>query len=281
MRKEIKIAAFILIGFLAFLLLEKPLREYVSTIVWDERTSNLISSISIRLILIAVALVLMKRLGLFDFTGLNNWQRVKNMQAVILALAFIIMGASGNWNTYIHTEFGILFLFFCSTLVVGVVEEFVFRGTIFPLFIKSFTTQKRTLLISAILSSLMFGLVHFVNLFKQPENMIGITSQVFFATAIGVFFCGLMVRTENILIPCIIHALVNFSFSTGKLKTPIEEFSDVQETSGVDWSSFIPTTLFFLFIFIGGVYMILQADQENILDKLEKGKTEKPGANHT
>lgn len=271
MKKEIKIAIVFLIGFLTFLWLEKPLREYLSLILFEEEIAKQVSSITIRIILIVITFGLIKKLRLIAFTGLNSWQNLKNIQAVIIALVFIIMGISGNWTTYTNTKLEILILFASSTFVVGIVEELAFRGTIFPLLIKSFTKTKRPILISAVLSSLMFGLVHFINLFSQPENIIGITSQVFFATAIGVFFCGLMVRTENILIPCIIHALVNFSFGAGLgLKQPIEEFSNIEEVSGTNWSSLIPTTIFLFFIFIGGIYMILKTNKEKILETLKK-----------
>jgi membrane protease YdiL (CAAX protease family) len=180
------------------------------------------------------------------------------------------LGIATNWSTYLNSNIELLILFSLSVSVVGIVEEFVFRGIIFPLFIRSSKTTDRPILISAVLSSLMFGIVHFFNIFSQPENIIGITSQVFFATSIGVFFCGLMVRTGNILIPIIIHALINFSFGAGELKQSMEYITDVENVSGVNWSSIVPTTMFFSFIFIGGIYMILKTDKENILNTLIK-----------
>ncbi len=268
MNKEIKISAVVLIGFLSFLWLEKPLREFLSLVMFNDFEAKQISSIVIRTTLILVAAVFIKKLNLKEFTGFNSWKNYKNIQAIFIPLTFILMGLVSNWNTYSNTASKMLILFVLSTLVVGIVEELVFRGTIFPLFIKSFSDKRRPILISAVLSSLMFGVVHYVNLFSQPENLIGITSQVFFALAIGVFFCGLMTRTENILIPCLLHALVNFSFGAGELKDTVEHTS-IDEITEISWNSLIPTTLFFSFIFIGGVYMILKSDKENILRKLK------------
>ena len=123
---------------------------------------------------------------------------------------------------------------------------------------------------AAFVSSSLFGIVHFVNLFSQPDNFIGITSQVFFALSIGVFFSGLMVRTENILVPVLIHALVNFSFGAGELKeTPVEEISNAVEQTGINWNSVIPTTIFFAFIMAGGIFMILSSDKQRIMSTLE------------
>ena len=269
MKKEIAISIVILIGFISLLWLEKPLREFLSGVLPDKQFAEQIAGITVRIILIIITILLMKKFRLIEFSGLNNPKHFKNIQAIIISLAFILTGISGNWDNYINSDYTILSAFAISTLGVGILEEFVFRGTIFPLFIISFKNTNRPLLISAVLASLAFGLVHFINLFSQPENIAGIISQVFFATSIGVFFCGLMVRTENILIPCIIHALVNFSFGAGELKPPVEEIYNTAENPGTEWSSLIPTTIFFSFIFSGGIYMILKTEAKMILDKLK------------
>lgn len=269
MKKEIKIAIVVLIGFLSFLWLEKPLREYLSMNLFEEQIAKQISSIIIRTILIVVVFILIKRFRQINFTGLNNWKKWNNAQALVVVTAFIMMGLFQNWNIYINTRIPLLILFATSTVAVGIVEELAFRGTIFPLFIKSFKKTKRPIMMSAVLSSLIFGLIHLVNLHSRPENLSGIASQVFFATSIGVFFCGLMIRTENILIPCIVHALINLSFGAGELKQSMDEVSKIEETNGIDWNSVIPTTIFFSFILIGGIYMILRTEEELILNKLE------------
>lgn len=269
MKKEIRIALIILVGFLSLLWLEKPFREYLSDAVFEEQIARHVSSISVRICLIVAAIFVIRQLKQIDFTGLNNWRRIKNIHAVFIALAFIIMGIFGNWSIYANTHVDLLALFALSTLAVGIVEELVFRGVVFPLLIKSFRDKGRPILVSAVVSSLAFGLIHFFNLFSQPDNVLGITSQVFFATSIGVFFSGLMVRTENILIPCLIHALVNFSFGAGELNQVIEEVSASDEITGIDWSSVIPTSIFFTFILVGGIYMILKADKEVILSRLK------------
>jgi len=269
MKKELKIATIIFIGFLSFLWIEKPLRELLSSFQIDYLTAKYSSGLVVRVILIYLAFLLVKKLKFEKFTGLDSLRKYTNIQAIFIPLMFILMGLFSNWNTYYNSEIHTLLLFGLSVLAVGVVEEFIFRGTIFPLCIKALKNSRRPILIGAILSSSLFGIVHFINLFSQPDNLIGITSQVFFALSIGVFFSGLMVRTENIIIPAFIHALVNFSFGSGELKTVVEDISVVNEGMGVNWSSVIPTTMFFAFIMAGGVYMILNCNEKSIMQKLE------------
>ena len=228
------------------------------------------SGVAIRIILIIAVVLLIQKFKTEKFIGLTSWRNFKNLQAVLIAMVFIIMGILSNWDTYLNSSNYLLLLFAIYTIVVGILEELFFRGTIFPLIIKSFAKSKQPLLISAIFSSLLFGLIHYVNLFSQPENFIGITSQVFFATSIGVFFCGLLVRTENILIPIAIHALINFSFGAGELSQAIGKTPKFNSSSSTDWNSLIPTSILFAFIFVGGIFMINKSDQKEIIKKLEK-----------
>lgn len=160
-------------------------------------------------------------------------------------------------------------LFLCYTISVGLVEELVFRGVVFPLFMKGFLKSKRPVLIAAVFSCFFFSALHFVNLFNQPENLIGITSQVFFALSIGVFFSGIMVRTQNIIVPIVLHILINLSFGSGELVNKVKDTTSVGQKTGVNWSSIIPTTIFFAFIFLSGVYMILKSDKKTIFNKLK------------
>jgi membrane protease YdiL (CAAX protease family) len=269
MKREIKIAILVFFGFLSFLWFEKPLRELLVEILLEKQLAKEISGITIRLMLISIIFFIINKLRLTTFTGLNSWQKVRNLQAILIPMAFIILGIANNWSTYAKTEIHLLLLFIISTFAVGIVEEFAFRGTIFPLLIKSFINAKQPIVISAVMSSLMFGLIHFINIFSQPENIIGITSQVFFATSIGVFFCGLLVRTENLLIPSAFHALVNFSFGAGELNQSVKEISGIKEAANLNLNSIVPTTIFFSFIFISGIFMILKTDKEVILKKLK------------
>lgn len=268
MSKQIKIAIVLLIGFLAFLWLEKPLKHYLNQVLEERAVADLLAGAVVRLLLISPAVGVVQKLRLLQFAGLKPWRRFANLQAVGIALAFIAIGITSNWGSYQNASAQMLVLFAISTLAVGVVEELIFRGAIFPLFIQAFAQAKRPILKSAVLSSLMFGMVHFVNLFNQPHNWVGISSQVFFATAIGVFFCGLLVRTENILIPCLIHALVNFSFGAADLNETVSLMPEAAASTGINWNSLLPTTLFFAFIFMGGVYMILKSDEASVLRTL-------------
>ncbi len=268
MNKSFRLAIAIMVLFVAALWFEKPIREWLEYFEIEYRTAKFISGSIVRLLLITVAIGLIKKLKTVSFCELNQWRNVKNIHAVFIAFVFITVGVASNLNHYLNVTSLLLFLFIIMNLCVGILEELVFRGLVFPLMIKAFKDNKNAIILSAIISSLMFGAIHFINLFSEPNNIVGITSQVFFATAIGVYFCGLLVRTENIIIPIVIHVFVNLSFGAGDLKPLVETVTKSTDTLTPNWGSIVPTTLFFSFIFIGGLYMIFKSNQAKVLQTL-------------
>jgi len=269
MKKEFENAVIAIIVFISILWLEKPLRSILLSYDIEFYKAKYSAGISVRFCLIILSLLLIRKLNFIKFTSLDNPKNLSNIQSLIIPLVFISIGLLGSWGNYVNAGALKLLLFTLSVLSIGILEELFFRGIIFPLCIKAFKNYKRAILIAAILSSSCFGIIHFVNLFSQPDNLLGITSQVFFALSIGVFFSGLLVRIGNILVPAIIHVLVNFSFGSSELKPLVDDITTISENTGVNWNSLIPTTLFFAFIFAGGLFMILNCNKEELFTKLE------------
>lgn len=263
-------AALLAIGLLcfslSFLWLAKPLREYFASTILDESKARLLAGTLVRLVLVGFTIMWIRRFKHMRFVGMHTILKVKNAQAVLFALCLIVMMFASNWSVYLDADGLTLLLFMVSVLLVGLFEELLFRGVLFPLLIKALAGCKNPLVLAAISSSLLFGVVHFVNLFSQPDNWSGILSQVCFATAIGVYFSGLLLRTENILVPILIHVLVNFTFGASELMT---QPAVVEEAAEKSTASMLATAVFFLFIFSGGIYMILKSEEEAVLQKLD------------
>jgi len=269
MKNELKIIIVVFVGFVAMLWIAKPLRELLVNYSISELDARLMAGIFTRLLIVSIAIWIIRKLDLKLYNGLNKGQNTKNLYAIGIPSVFIIFGIISNWNIYIKTENYVLLLFIFSVIIIGIAEEFIFRGIIQPLFIKYFKSQQKVLYLSVIITALIFGLIHYVNILKEPDNFSGITHQVFFAISIGVFFGGLMLRTNSIIVPSMFHGLVNFSFGAGDLKHQTVQVVTKEITEGVNWNSIIPTTLFFIFIFISGIYMINKVNSEVILRKLK------------
>lgn len=257
-------------GFVALLWFEKPLKGLLLDYNLTELNAKLISGIFVRSILVAISLWIIKKLDFIKYNGLENGIKFTNISALAIPSIFILFGLMSNFQTFVNTNPFVLLLFLTSVLTIGFIEELIFRGTILPLFINYFREKKRILFISVFFNSSIFGIIHFINIFKEPENILGITHQVFFAISIGVFFGGLMLRTQNIVIPSLFHGLVNFAFGGGELNPAASQVVVEKVSEGINWSPVIPTTIFFTFILLAGLKMVKKVDRKMILQNLSK-----------
>lgn len=90
-----------------------------------------------------------------------------------------------------------------SMLLIGYVEELIFRGFLFRAII-----PKDGVKLAIIISSVTFGIGHLINLFAGQTSLESVI-QVFFAIAWGFIFTMIFYKSGS-LIPCIIaHGLVD------------------------------------------------------------------------
>ncbi len=93
----------------------------------------------------------------------------------------------------------------CFGLFAGVLEETVFRAVPISIMMKNNPDDKR-IIYSVILTSLIFGCVHFTNLGEGA--MLSVTiMQVVFSLVAGIFWAAIYLRTGSIALPMIFHVL--------------------------------------------------------------------------
>lgn len=269
MRKEYRYIAIILAGFIGALWFAKPLRAFLDNQTSNEVESHLIAGIVVRFAVVMTLLFVLFKWKLREFNGIGEKMSVANLHALIIPGSIILIGIFSNWDAYTSSKTYLLIIFAISVLLVGFAEEISFRGLMLPLFIQTQKEKKYGIHLSVLFTALLFGALHYVNLVKEPDNFWGITSQVFFATSIGVFLGGLFLRTGSIIIVSVFHALINFSFGTSDLKEKVVTQVAEESSKEVNWNVIIPTSIVFTLIFISGIYMINRVDKEAIKSKLD------------
>lgn len=101
--------------------------------------------------------------------------------------------------------------FTLSMISVGIFEEVLFRGVLLDAIRRA--VCGRTALRAALVSSVVFGLAHLVNL---PRQGVGSTLvQIVYATLIGVFFAAVRIRSQSLIAVVVLHALLDWSFYLG------------------------------------------------------------------
>lgn len=101
--------------------------------------------------------------------------------------------------------------FFMVTLAIGIYEELLCRGLLFNSFENYFGNTKRGIYLSAILSSLVFGIMHLMNLIWFPSLIISTICQVVYAAFVGFLFCVIYYRSKNLISCMLLHGIFDFT----------------------------------------------------------------------
>ena len=101
---------------------------------------------------------------------------------------------------------------------VGIMEELYLRGLLQNIIEKLFGEKKNATLYAILIASVLFGLGHIFGALGQP--VITIIAKTVWATALGVYWGAVYVKTRNLWVPIILHLIINlgaaipFCFST-------------------------------------------------------------------
>lgn len=265
----IKRIVIILLPMLAVLLLKFPLEAIFNSYGLSEGRSEYLAGIICRLLLVTIGIVLIRKMNFQQAAGLDTPFRIKNARAIVLPL--LIFGAAlySNRSTYLIANQIDLMLFIVFVVSVGLAEELIFRGYLFPLIAR----HTKKIVLAMVLSSILFGSIHYINLFRQADNFSGITSQALFATCIGISFCGFLLRIQNIYVIGILHALFNLSFGSSQLKY-MYDTPPTGSAESSDIASIITTLAVFGLIAVSGFVMKKWANDEVFFRKLLLKKEE-------
>ncbi|MBS0942097.1 CPBP family intramembrane metalloprotease [Leuconostoc mesenteroides] len=100
----------------------------------------------------------------------------------------------------------------CTAIALGAgfLEEYLVRGYLFNLTQRFLKKYNNKLLITSIVTSIIFGLLHLFNLGLDTTK--GVAQQVFYAFCIGLFFSLVKIITNSIHIGAILHFLFDLQF---------------------------------------------------------------------
>lgn len=131
--------------------------------------------------------------------------------------------------------------FLANMAMVGVAEEFIFRGVIAQTLLEHFGASRSGIWKACVLSGLFFGGAHLTNLLSSAP--FGVLMQCIFAASLGVLYAALYFRTGNLWVLIFLHGLNDASsLLIGGLYGT--------ETVASAVSSYDPTMLFSVFIYV-------------------------------
>lgn len=154
------------------------------------------------LIIAALATAFIKKNRLEKKYGLTGWPR--NTKRYLFFIPMWILATGNLWGGFgiAYDGMGQVFAV-VSMILVGYVEEVIFRGFLFKALI-----SKNGIKPAIIISSVTFGLGHIINLLSGQASLETVI-QIFFAIAWGFIFTFVFYKCGS-LIPCIIaHSLID------------------------------------------------------------------------
>ncbi|MDE7464141.1 MAG: CPBP family intramembrane metalloprotease [Clostridiales bacterium] len=161
---------------------------------------------------------LLKALFIFGLVGL-----------ICAVMAFVFSYDTPDITPSASTVIG----FILYNLAIAFSEEFLFRGAIFTQMLDSRKNKKGFIWAAIIISSVIFGLRHFLNLVTTPNTVLTVVGQVLFTFMAGFYLCALYLRTRNLWACIIIHFLEDFFTGFWALvSTPAAAAQTVDSTIG-------------------------------------------------
>ena len=157
----------------------------------------------ILLLLSLTMLVFVKKNRLYKQHGLCKSQISASKMLFYIPLV-ILLTANFWYGLAVNTSPIETVLYILSMICVGFLEEMIFRGFLFKAMLKNCAKS------AIIVSSVTFGIGHFINLFNgSGAELLPNILQVISAVAIGFAFAMIYYKTKSLIICIVTHGLFN------------------------------------------------------------------------
>ncbi len=136
--------------------------------------------------------------------GLRRYGLPAMISTIIVTISFCV-GLSPFNN--IPTIWRVLVEGIIYYVGVSIVEELYLRGLLQNIIEKCFEDRKISALLAVILTSIIFGIGHILGSSEQP--VITVIAKVIWATALGIYFGAVYVKTRNLWVPIVLHFVID------------------------------------------------------------------------
>lgn len=198
-----------------------PVYAFFEYLGYPKIKSELIDKIILNIIIIIISVIIIKKENLNLYAGLNykTWKAPQLYLILIIYLLIFTNGFRAFITIYSNENIltTLVGLFLLKSLTIGILEELVFRGVIQSIIVRKFESQKKNVLTGVVLASLIFGIVHLINIGNDGYTIQGVISQVFAATCLGSLFGAILLRTKNVYPIMFVHFLISFFSLIGTL----------------------------------------------------------------
>lgn len=202
----------ILLMFLLFFLFVAS-EILASIFVRDETLKDTLQAAS-RYLIAILGLFLANRLYGTDFRFRSKGFAKGVFGTGITLMALVVLNLYDDFSqpeiSFVKALPRLIFAFVCN-MGTGMFEESMLRGTLFNSFRYRFGESRKGIVKAILISSIVFGLLHFSNLISSPTRVIATISQVIYAIAIGCCLACVYYITDSIWVVSVLHGLIDFT----------------------------------------------------------------------
>lgn len=242
---------------LANVFTELPLRNYLSNFM-SYQAALMISIFALQMSCFGFLVYLSHKLNIYDSFNMNLSKPVKNLWiALPFALLILINVIGGIKLEYIINNPLTFILYVFAFLSTGFFEEILFRGILFNLINNKFGSNNKGFYFSLFISSFIFGSCHITHLLDGTMPLLNFLNQMFYASVIGVLFTALYLRCNTLLVPILIHGLIDITGCTEFLSiTSKELYFQSLIHSPITYKTIVGNLIIFLPLLIWGIFLL-------------------------
>lgn len=228
----VTIVFFLLLGVVSLLsgaLLSEELQQYdLELFCWINATAQLVLAVGV--------VVLMKRLNIFRDEEFTSKGLLRGIWSGFVGIVFaLFMFAINFWGNLEYVQSPKLSYFIACLFIAfttGLFEEVLVRGFVINNLKRHYGDSVSSLKRIVIVSSVLFGVLHFVNLSGFAlAQILETLAQVLSSIVIGMFFALVYLESKNIWAVVIVHALIDAAAFVLYSVLSVEAFSAAE--SGV------------------------------------------------
>lgn len=181
-------------------------------ILADENLNSLLIECVTRLFgaVLFFVVILFWKLNILKFDSVTFRKYLLIIPCILVAVNNLPTVSLITHRSYIAFEAPLSLLFIVKCITVAMFEEFAFRGIVQTVILEKHHKNFKSVVLSIVVSSAVFGAVHLLNLFYGAG--IGPTLlQVGYSFLIGCLCSYVLIQTSNIWMCVICHAVYNFT----------------------------------------------------------------------
>lgn len=215
---------------------------------------------------LVVLIIMLLSKNSYVFTGKKE-DFFKSIKLGAPILGISILCFIGNMNNLYETYFPIIINLALFCLSIGIAEEFLCRGWIQNEFIERFASNRKQVIYSIVLSSLLFGGMHITNAL-YGQSLFDTLIQIAQATSVGVLLGSIYYRTKNIWSVVFLHGFYDFSLMLGSANV-IKECTSLTPSTPVALYSIFSSILIIAFYILSSIILLRKSKINEVLDKKE------------